>query len=196
MAVNRPSFLFNPTSCSPLATESVLGSTFGASQSLSSPFQVGDCGALAFKPGLSVVERRQTLESRRCEHRGQSHPAGAPGQHPRAAAAAAQAAGLAPDHAPESVPRRQLRSAAAAWELHEGRQGRHRHGLHAGATRRAVRSCLLRLPRQPGIPRPGSGAAGRRHRGGARRPHPHLSLGHHHLDVRKPPGRADLERDR
>jgi hypothetical protein len=54
VAVNRKDFLFNPTSCSPLATESVLSATPGASQSLSSPFQVGDCGALAFKPSLSV----------------------------------------------------------------------------------------------------------------------------------------------
>jgi hypothetical protein len=54
VAVNRQDFLFNPTSCSPLATESLLGSTSGASQSLSSPFQVGACGALPFKPSLGV----------------------------------------------------------------------------------------------------------------------------------------------
>jgi hypothetical protein len=55
IAVNRPSFLFNPTNCAPLADESLLASTFGAGQSLSSPFQVGGCGALAFKPSLSVA---------------------------------------------------------------------------------------------------------------------------------------------
>jgi hypothetical protein len=54
VAVNRHDFLFNPTSCAPLATESLLSSTFGASQSLASPFQVGGCGALAFKPSLTV----------------------------------------------------------------------------------------------------------------------------------------------
>jgi hypothetical protein len=54
VSVNRPNFLFNPTSCAPLSTESVLTSTFGASQSLSSPFQVGGCGALAFKPAVSA----------------------------------------------------------------------------------------------------------------------------------------------
>jgi len=52
--VNRQKFLFNPTSCGPLATESTLKSTFGATQSLSSPFQVGGCSALAFKPVLSA----------------------------------------------------------------------------------------------------------------------------------------------
>ena len=54
VAVNRKSFLFNPTSCGPLATESLLGGTLGASQSLSSPFQVDNCGALPFKPIVSV----------------------------------------------------------------------------------------------------------------------------------------------
>ncbi len=54
VAVDRRDFLFNPTSCAPLATESLLTSTFGAGQSLSSPFQVGGCNALAFKPNLRV----------------------------------------------------------------------------------------------------------------------------------------------
>jgi hypothetical protein len=60
IAVSRPNFLFNPTSCAPLATESLLTSTAGASQSLSSPFQVSDCGALAFKPSLSVTSAAKT----------------------------------------------------------------------------------------------------------------------------------------
>ncbi len=58
--VDRPSFIFNPTNCSPLATESALTgfaqlpSSSGATQSLSSPFQVGACNALAFKPTFKV----------------------------------------------------------------------------------------------------------------------------------------------
>ncbi len=54
VAVNRPNFLFNPTNCALLASESALTSTFGASQGVSSPFQVGNCGALAFKPSFKV----------------------------------------------------------------------------------------------------------------------------------------------
>ena len=59
--VNRPSFIFNPTNCSALATESTLtgfatlGSSSGATQNLSSPFQVGACSALAFKPSLKAA---------------------------------------------------------------------------------------------------------------------------------------------
>jgi hypothetical protein len=55
VSVNRQNFLFNPTSCGALATESLLTSASGASQTLSSPFQVGDCVALAFKPSLNVA---------------------------------------------------------------------------------------------------------------------------------------------
>jgi hypothetical protein len=54
VAVNRKDFLFNPTSCAPLATESVLDGTFEASQSLPSPFQVDNCAALPFKPSVGV----------------------------------------------------------------------------------------------------------------------------------------------
>ncbi len=52
VAVSRASFLVNPTSCAPLATDSLLGSSMGASDATSSPFQVGDCGALHFTPSL------------------------------------------------------------------------------------------------------------------------------------------------
>ena len=54
VSVNRPGFLTNPTSCAALASESSLTSTLGASATLSSPFQVGGCGALSFKPSLSA----------------------------------------------------------------------------------------------------------------------------------------------
>jgi hypothetical protein len=58
--VNRPSFIFNPTNCSALATESTLTSTFNATQSLSTPFQVGGCSALPFKPVFKVSSSAKT----------------------------------------------------------------------------------------------------------------------------------------
>jgi hypothetical protein len=58
--VNRPSFIFNPTNCSALATESTLTSTFNATQSISTPFQVGNCSALAFKPVFKVSTSAKT----------------------------------------------------------------------------------------------------------------------------------------
>ncbi len=59
VGVNRPNFLFNPTNCAPLASESLLtGFVPGASalttQSLSSPFQVNGCGELKFAPKLTA----------------------------------------------------------------------------------------------------------------------------------------------
>ena len=59
--VNRPNFIFNPTSCAALATESALtgfsalGSSPGATQNLSSPFLLGACNTLAFKPSFKVA---------------------------------------------------------------------------------------------------------------------------------------------
>ncbi len=52
--VNRASFLLNPTNCGTLATESTLHSTFGASGSASSPFQVQNCSALPFTPSFKA----------------------------------------------------------------------------------------------------------------------------------------------
>jgi hypothetical protein len=54
VSVNRPKFLFNPTNCGPLATDSLLSSTFGATQSVSSPFRAANCAALAFKPSFAA----------------------------------------------------------------------------------------------------------------------------------------------
>jgi hypothetical protein len=47
---NRQGFLFNPTSCGALATVSTVTSTEGATQTLSTPFQVANCSALPFTP--------------------------------------------------------------------------------------------------------------------------------------------------
>ncbi|HYM45618.1 MAG TPA: hypothetical protein VES65_05590 [Solirubrobacteraceae bacterium] len=61
VAIERLDFLLNPTSCAPLSTDSTLGSTLGATQNnLSSPFQVGNCGALAFKPSFVVSTGAKT----------------------------------------------------------------------------------------------------------------------------------------
>jgi hypothetical protein len=63
VAVNRSNFLFNPTNCGALATNTTLTSTFGATQSLSSPFAVTNCGALPFKPAFAVSSNAQTSKA-------------------------------------------------------------------------------------------------------------------------------------
>jgi hypothetical protein len=62
VTVNRSNFMFNPTNCGALSTNSLLGSTFGASQGLASPFQVNECAKLAFKPNLSAFSDAKTTK--------------------------------------------------------------------------------------------------------------------------------------
>jgi hypothetical protein len=50
VAINKSNFLFNPSYCGALSTDSVLGSQAGAISKAASPFQVTDCTALPFKP--------------------------------------------------------------------------------------------------------------------------------------------------
>jgi len=51
---DRPSFTLNPTSCDPMAVGGTATTALGGSVALSSPFQVGGCNALGFKPKLNL----------------------------------------------------------------------------------------------------------------------------------------------
>jgi hypothetical protein len=70
MAVNRQGFLFNPTSCAALATESTLtgfisaaGGTTATQGPISTPFQVGECNKLAFKPSFKATTSGRTSKA-------------------------------------------------------------------------------------------------------------------------------------
>ncbi len=52
--VDRPDFTINPTSCEKTAVRAEIASSGGKVATPSSPFQVGDCGALSFKPKLAI----------------------------------------------------------------------------------------------------------------------------------------------
>jgi hypothetical protein len=60
VAVSRSNFIFNPTNCGPLHTESTLTSVFNAKQPLSTPFQVANCTALPFKPSFKTSTSAKT----------------------------------------------------------------------------------------------------------------------------------------
>jgi hypothetical protein len=60
VAINRPGFLINPTNCGVLSTNTTLTSTFGSTQSLSTPFQATNCSALAFKPKFTASSNGKT----------------------------------------------------------------------------------------------------------------------------------------
>ncbi len=52
VSINKQGFLLNATACNPMATESTVTSTLGATVKLSTPFQVANCNALKFKPAF------------------------------------------------------------------------------------------------------------------------------------------------
>jgi hypothetical protein len=61
--IDRPDFMFNPTNCSPMSFSGTASSTEGASAALSSPFQVGSCRSLAFKPDFKVSTSGKTSKA-------------------------------------------------------------------------------------------------------------------------------------
>jgi hypothetical protein len=58
--INRPEFVFNPTSCEPMSVHGRLSSTQGAVSEQAYHFQVTNCAALAFNPGFKVSTSGKT----------------------------------------------------------------------------------------------------------------------------------------
>ena len=54
VALDRPGFTLNPTSCDPMTISGTATSTTGQSVPVSDRFQVADCASLAFKPKLAM----------------------------------------------------------------------------------------------------------------------------------------------
>ncbi len=197
VTVNRANFLYNPTSCGALATESTLTSSFSAAQSLSSAFQVGGCNALAFQPSYSAsttgakLTRPQgaSIEVKLTQPAGQANIRDAPD-------AVAQAARGSFVDASESVHGGGIRRRACSWRVQTHGQGRRSDRQHAGAPGSPHRLGLLRLPRRRSVPgsRPDPGR--RRGTGGARRSHAHCPLERHHVHLRSPARRPGLQRER
>ncbi|MGA8353436.1 MAG: hypothetical protein WB698_04640 [Solirubrobacteraceae bacterium] len=53
--IDRPEFMYNPTSCDPMSVTGVIGSFEGTLASVSSRFQAAGCAGLAFKPAFKVA---------------------------------------------------------------------------------------------------------------------------------------------
>ncbi len=60
VAIDRQSFMFNPTNCEPLSVGGTLSSTQGASAAVSSRFQAANCAALPYKPVFNVSTQAKT----------------------------------------------------------------------------------------------------------------------------------------
>jgi hypothetical protein len=60
VSMDREHFIFNPTSCDPLAIKATLSSDLGASIPVATRFQATNCAALAFAPKFSVTTSGKT----------------------------------------------------------------------------------------------------------------------------------------
>jgi hypothetical protein len=58
--IDRPEFMFNPTSCAPMSFSGTAYSAEGATAPLTSHFQMGSCRALTFKPNFKVFTSAKT----------------------------------------------------------------------------------------------------------------------------------------
>ncbi len=58
--IDRPNFMFNPTSCTPMSFSGTAFSNEGSTAPLSSHFQVGSCQALKFQPDFKVSTSGKT----------------------------------------------------------------------------------------------------------------------------------------
>jgi uncharacterized repeat protein (TIGR01451 family) len=63
VAVDRPEFEFNPTSCAPMSVSGTLGGAQGADEPVSSPFQVTGCARLPFAPKLTASTNAQASKA-------------------------------------------------------------------------------------------------------------------------------------
>ena len=54
VTIDREGFMFNPTDCEPLSVAGTIGSSEGASESVSSRFQAANCATLPFAPKLTA----------------------------------------------------------------------------------------------------------------------------------------------
>ncbi len=59
VAVNRPDFTFNPTSCNPMEVTGTLNGSEGAAFGVSDPFKAEGCSALPFHPALEAFTTGQ-----------------------------------------------------------------------------------------------------------------------------------------
>jgi hypothetical protein len=61
--IDRPGFMFNPTNCNPQAFSGTATSAQGATAPISSPFGVGSCRSLEFKPKFAVSTPGKTSKA-------------------------------------------------------------------------------------------------------------------------------------
>ncbi len=61
--IDRPEFMFNPTSCNPMSFAGTATSTEGVAMPISTHFQMGSCRSLLFKPNFQVSTSAKTSKA-------------------------------------------------------------------------------------------------------------------------------------
>jgi hypothetical protein len=61
--VNRGEFIFNPTSCAPMAISGTISSAQGLTATVSNRYQAANCGMLPFKPRLTALTSAKTSKA-------------------------------------------------------------------------------------------------------------------------------------
>lgn len=61
--IDRPEFIFNPTSCEPQTFAGTVTGTQGTTAAISSPFHIGACQELPFKPEFSALTQARTSKA-------------------------------------------------------------------------------------------------------------------------------------
>ncbi len=188
VTVNRPGFEFNPTSCEKMSVAGTLTGYEGTSAGVSSPFQVGNCGALPFAPKLTAIRQRPRKQTRRRDvHRQGRIRRHRSGEHPQSRPDAARSPSLAPEHDRKSVPGSGLQRQPR--ELRRRLADRRRHRPHARVQEPAEGARVSRLSRRRGVPGRRVRAPGRRRHRDPRRQNRHQKR-NHLLEVRNLAGRA------
>jgi hypothetical protein len=64
VVVDRPGFIFNPTSCEPMKVTGVITSAQGTTAAVQSPFQAAGCQSLRFKPSFTASTQGNASKAR------------------------------------------------------------------------------------------------------------------------------------
>ena len=109
VVVDRAGFIFNPSTCDPLAIHGTLTAVDGTVQEADAPFQATGCGDLPFSPTLSATADGKTSEAERRRPEGHADPADRAGERQVGVGAAAQAPDRARLDGHRGVPRGDVR---------------------------------------------------------------------------------------
>jgi hypothetical protein len=63
VTIDRPGFIFNPTSCAAMKLTGMIGSVEGASAPVETPFQITNCAALKFAPKFQASTKAKTSKA-------------------------------------------------------------------------------------------------------------------------------------